>query len=186
MPLSVSLSIEGDTTVIELTGELDAKTAPEFHQTIEKAAGHGTGTVEIRMAGVGYMASAGLRSLVPPARAVDRREDRAHSRDQFRQGRGGPAARDEQRLAGHEGKNGECAVQPFGGRGHLLLGHRRRLILHLLSDGANLLSYEICRLPNALPDALARCLHSMSGGVARDFQRDSPVVIHIGIVTHAP
>ncbi|MET9962166.1 STAS domain-containing protein [Streptomyces sp. NPDC006326] len=64
MPLSVSLSIDGDTTVIELAGELDANTAPEFHQTIEKAAGHGTTTVEIRMAGVGYMASAGLRSLV--------------------------------------------------------------------------------------------------------------------------
>ncbi|MBZ9594812.1 MULTISPECIES: STAS domain-containing protein [Streptomyces] len=64
MPLSVSLSIEGDTTVIELSGELDAKTAPDFHRTIEKAAGHGTTTVEIRMAGVGYMASAGLRSLV--------------------------------------------------------------------------------------------------------------------------
>ncbi|QES51095.1 anti-sigma factor antagonist [Streptomyces venezuelae] len=64
MPLSVSLSIEGDTTVIELTGELDAGTAPDFHQTIEKAAGHGTATVEINMAGVGYMASAGLRSLV--------------------------------------------------------------------------------------------------------------------------
>ncbi|MEV8534069.1 STAS domain-containing protein [Streptomyces sp. NPDC051211] len=64
MPLSVSLSIEGDTTVIELKGELDASTAPDFHQTIEKAAGHGTTTVEIKMAGVGYMASAGLRSLV--------------------------------------------------------------------------------------------------------------------------
>ncbi|MCX5587986.1 STAS domain-containing protein [Streptomyces erythrochromogenes] len=64
MPLSVSLSIEGDTTVIELSGELDAKTAPDFHRTIEKAAGHGTTIVEIRMAGVGYMASAGLRSLV--------------------------------------------------------------------------------------------------------------------------
>ncbi|WP_030769757.1 STAS domain-containing protein [Streptomyces sp. NRRL F-2664] len=64
MPLSVSLSIVGDTTVIELSGELDAETAPDFHRTIEKAAGHGTTTVEIRMAGVGYMASAGLRSLV--------------------------------------------------------------------------------------------------------------------------
>ncbi|KJY21044.1 MULTISPECIES: STAS domain-containing protein [Streptomyces] len=64
MPLSVSLSIEGDTTVIDLSGELDAETAPDFHQTIEKAAGHGTTTIEIRMAGVGYMASAGLRSLV--------------------------------------------------------------------------------------------------------------------------
>ncbi|MFD6228258.1 STAS domain-containing protein [Streptomyces sp. NPDC060232] len=64
MPLSVSLSIKGDTTVIELAGELDAETAPDFHQTIEKAAGHGSTTVEIRMADVGYMASAGLRSLV--------------------------------------------------------------------------------------------------------------------------
>lgn len=64
MPLSVTLSITGDTTVIELNGELDANTAPDFHQTLEKAAGHGTTTVEIRMAGVGYMASAGLRSLV--------------------------------------------------------------------------------------------------------------------------
>ncbi|WP_415947781.1 STAS domain-containing protein [Streptomyces sp. KLOTTS4A1] len=64
MPLSVSLSVDGDVTVIELAGELDAHTAPDFHQTIEKAAGHGTTTVEIRMHGVSYMASAGLRSLV--------------------------------------------------------------------------------------------------------------------------
>lgn len=64
MPLSISLIVADDTAVIELAGELDAQTAPEFHETIEKAAGHGTGTVEIRMAGVGYMASAGLRSLV--------------------------------------------------------------------------------------------------------------------------
>ena len=64
MPLSISLTVADDTAVIELAGELDAQTAPEFHETIEKAAGHGTGTVEIRMAGVGYMASAGLRSLV--------------------------------------------------------------------------------------------------------------------------
>ncbi|MFF4042414.1 MULTISPECIES: STAS domain-containing protein [unclassified Streptomyces] len=64
MPLSVSLSVDGDVAVIELTGELDAHTAPDFHQTIEKAAAHGTATVEIRMHRVGYMASAGLRSLV--------------------------------------------------------------------------------------------------------------------------
>jgi anti-sigma B factor antagonist len=64
MPLAVSLSLEADTAVIELSGELDANTAPDFHQTIEKAAGHGTGAVEIRMAGLTYMASAGLRSLV--------------------------------------------------------------------------------------------------------------------------
>lgn len=64
MPLSVSLSVDGDVAVIELSGELDARTAPDFHQTIEKAAAHGTTVVEIRMHRLGYMASAGLRSLV--------------------------------------------------------------------------------------------------------------------------
>ena len=64
MPLSVSLSVDGDVAVIELAGELDAQTAPDFHQTIEKAAAHGTGTVEIRLHQLSYMASAGLRSLV--------------------------------------------------------------------------------------------------------------------------
>ncbi|GGK63327.1 hypothetical protein Sme01_05450 [Sphaerisporangium melleum] len=64
MPLSVSLSVDGDISVIELIGELDAHTAPEFHESIEKAAAHGTAIVEIRMHEVAYMASAGLRSLV--------------------------------------------------------------------------------------------------------------------------
>ena len=64
MPLSLSFSSTADTSVIELTGELDASTAAEFHESIEKAAARGPATVEIRMAGLTYMASAGLRSLV--------------------------------------------------------------------------------------------------------------------------
>ncbi|MEZ0067889.1 anti-sigma B factor antagonist [Streptacidiphilus sp. MAP12-20] len=64
MPLSISYSSSADTSVIELAGELDASTAGELHEVIEKASARGLGTVEIRMAKVGYMASAGLRSLV--------------------------------------------------------------------------------------------------------------------------
>lgn len=64
MPLTLSFSSTPDTSIIELVGELDATTAADFHETIEKAASRGLATVEIRMTGLTYMASAGLRSLV--------------------------------------------------------------------------------------------------------------------------
>lgn len=64
MPLTLSFSNTADTSIIELVGELDATTAGDFHETIEKAASRGLATVEIRMTGLTYMASAGLRSLV--------------------------------------------------------------------------------------------------------------------------
>jgi anti-anti-sigma factor len=64
MPLFLSFSNTEDTSVIHLSGELDASTAAEFHESIEQAAARGLATVEIRMVQLTYMASAGLRSLV--------------------------------------------------------------------------------------------------------------------------
>ncbi|MGF1425305.1 STAS domain-containing protein [Kitasatospora sp. LaBMicrA B282] len=64
MPLSVSVSTSRDTATIELVGELDAASAPAFHDTIEQAAAAGVSTVLIRAHALTYLASAGLRSLV--------------------------------------------------------------------------------------------------------------------------
>lgn len=64
MPFSVSVTTAADIATIELSGELDASSAPAFHDTIEKAAAAGVSQVAIRAHGLTYMASAGLRSLV--------------------------------------------------------------------------------------------------------------------------
>ena len=49
---------------ITLTGELDANTAQPFKTEIEKAAAHQARRVVLLMAGLDYMASAGVRVLV--------------------------------------------------------------------------------------------------------------------------
>ncbi|MFD4138610.1 STAS domain-containing protein [Streptomyces sp. NPDC058572] len=64
MALSVSVTTSTDTATINLVGELDASSAPAFHDTIEKAAVAGVTHVVIRAHELTYMASAGLRSLV--------------------------------------------------------------------------------------------------------------------------
>ncbi|GAA2752360.1 STAS domain-containing protein [Kitasatospora cinereorecta] len=64
MPFSASVTTSADIATIELIGELDAASAPAFHDTIEQAATAGVGEVVIRAHRLTYMASAGLRSLV--------------------------------------------------------------------------------------------------------------------------
>ncbi|MFI6470483.1 STAS domain-containing protein [Streptomyces sp. NPDC050516] len=64
MSFSATLSVADDIATIVLTGELDASTAPRFHDLIDDAAGSGAGRLEIRAEQLGYLSSAGLRSLV--------------------------------------------------------------------------------------------------------------------------
>jgi anti-anti-sigma factor len=64
VPLHVSVHTSRSTATIELVGELDAASAPAFHDTIEQAAAAGVSEVVIRASELTYMASAGLRSLV--------------------------------------------------------------------------------------------------------------------------
>ncbi|MFI8461638.1 STAS domain-containing protein [Kitasatospora sp. NPDC085464] len=64
MALTVSVTTSTDTATISLVGELDAASAPAFHDTIEQAAAAGVTHVLIEANRLTYMASAGLRSLV--------------------------------------------------------------------------------------------------------------------------
>jgi anti-anti-sigma factor len=64
VPLSVSVHTSSSTATILLVGELDAASAPAFHDTIEQAAAAGVSEVIIQANELTYMASAGLRSLV--------------------------------------------------------------------------------------------------------------------------
>jgi anti-anti-sigma factor len=49
---------------ITLDGELDALSAPEFRDTVEKAASEGAKRLVLRVETLTYMASAGLRALI--------------------------------------------------------------------------------------------------------------------------
>ncbi|GGV65091.1 anti-sigma factor antagonist [Streptomyces sp. NPDC059900] len=64
MAFDVRLRINDKVATIELKGELDASTAGEFHETVGKAAGAGAVELVIRAEQLGYLSSAGLRSLV--------------------------------------------------------------------------------------------------------------------------
>jgi anti-anti-sigma factor len=59
-----TLSSDADTATILLAGELDASTAPRFHDAIDTAAATGAGRLVIQAEGLTYIASAGLRALV--------------------------------------------------------------------------------------------------------------------------
>ncbi|WP_214412400.1 STAS domain-containing protein [Sphaerisporangium fuscum] len=64
MAFTATLSTDTGTATIHLAGELDASTAPLFHDAIEKAAATGAGRLVIHAADLTYIASAGLRALV--------------------------------------------------------------------------------------------------------------------------
>jgi anti-anti-sigma factor len=61
---NASLTTTPGTATIEIAGELDASTAPLFHETIDAAAASGATKLVILAAELTYMSSAGLRSLV--------------------------------------------------------------------------------------------------------------------------
>ncbi|AZM60762.1 MULTISPECIES: anti-sigma factor antagonist [unclassified Streptomyces] len=64
MSFDVRLRVDERTAVIDLSGELDAATAPRFHETIDAAATAGAIELVIHARQLSYLSSAGLRSLV--------------------------------------------------------------------------------------------------------------------------
>ncbi|WP_328661952.1 anti-sigma factor antagonist [Streptomyces sp. NBC_00334] len=64
MAFDVRLRINDKIATIDVAGELDASTAGEFHDTVGQAAGAGAVELVIRAERLGYLSSAGLRSLV--------------------------------------------------------------------------------------------------------------------------
>lgn len=64
MAFTVYSSFEGEVAKLTLAGRLDANTAPQFQQEIERAAQQQPRIVALFMADLEYMASAGIRMLV--------------------------------------------------------------------------------------------------------------------------
>ncbi|MQY35648.1 hypothetical protein SRB17_36290 [Streptomyces sp. RB17] len=58
------LSVTEGIATIEIKGELDASTAPRFHDLVDQAAEEGAVRLEIDARALDYLSSAGLRSLV--------------------------------------------------------------------------------------------------------------------------
>lgn len=64
MTFASALTVSQDTATIRLAGELDARTAPDFHKTVENAAGLAIQRLVIAVHELEYISSAGLRSLI--------------------------------------------------------------------------------------------------------------------------
>jgi anti-anti-sigma factor len=65
MAFDVKSHIDGDTAIMTLSGELDGAAAPDFRSSIEAlAGGDEVNRLVLRLDGLSYMASAGLRALV--------------------------------------------------------------------------------------------------------------------------
>jgi anti-anti-sigma factor len=64
MALNISVAQSPDEAIIKLSGELDAATAPQFKQAVEKAAESKPKRLVFLMGELEFMASAGLRMLI--------------------------------------------------------------------------------------------------------------------------
>ncbi|MFG2121551.1 STAS domain-containing protein [Streptomyces sp. NPDC048710] len=64
MSFDGKLSVSEGIATIEIKGELDASTAPRFHDLVDQAAEQGAVRLEIDARSLDYLSSAGLRSLV--------------------------------------------------------------------------------------------------------------------------
>ncbi len=57
-----AVTVEG--TVISLSGDLDAHTAPQLDEAVDTALGAGDGDLVLEMESVGFVDSSGLRSMI--------------------------------------------------------------------------------------------------------------------------
>jgi anti-sigma B factor antagonist len=64
------------TTVLSVVGAVDSNTAPELQQALLRATETSTGSVELDLAKVSYLSSAGLRALLMAAKALQKRSER--------------------------------------------------------------------------------------------------------------
>ncbi len=64
MTFQTTMAIAGDVTTVQLTGELDATSAPVFRDILERAAQGSVARLVLDVTELTYMSSAGLRGLV--------------------------------------------------------------------------------------------------------------------------
>ena len=64
------------TTVLSVVGAVDSNTAPELQQALLRVTENSTGAVELDLAKVSYLSSAGLRALLMAAKVLQKRSER--------------------------------------------------------------------------------------------------------------
>ena len=74
--LEVTLQSSESAVVLHATGRVDRNTASELQEPLLRAAEAPTGAVELDLAEVSYMSSAGLRVLLQAAKALQKRRER--------------------------------------------------------------------------------------------------------------
>jgi anti-sigma B factor antagonist len=74
--LKITLQHLESAVVLHAMGRVDGNTAPQLQEPLLCAAEAPTGTVELDLAEVSYMSSAGLRVLLQAAKALQKRGER--------------------------------------------------------------------------------------------------------------
>ena len=74
--LEITLQHLQSTVVLHAVGSVDSNTAPELQEALLRATDGATGAVELDLAEVSYMSSAGLRALLLAAKALQKRGER--------------------------------------------------------------------------------------------------------------
>jgi anti-anti-sigma factor len=74
--LEITLQHLQSTVVLHAVGSVDSNTAPELQEALLRATDGATGAVELDLAEVSYMSSAGLRALLLAAKALQKRSER--------------------------------------------------------------------------------------------------------------
>lgn len=74
--LEITLQSLQSTVVLHVVGPVDNNTAPQLQEALLRAAEAPTGAVELDLAQVSYMSSAGLRVLLQAAKALQKRGER--------------------------------------------------------------------------------------------------------------
>jgi anti-anti-sigma factor len=74
--LEITLEHLQSTIVLHVAGAVDSNTAPELQEALLRATAAPTGAVELDLAKVSYMSSAGLRALLLAAKALQKRGER--------------------------------------------------------------------------------------------------------------
>ena len=66
---------QGDKTILNITGRVDTKTAPEFQKTIDDALDNNEIVLELNFKDVEYLSSAGLRAILYAQKKVNTIQD---------------------------------------------------------------------------------------------------------------
>jgi anti-anti-sigma factor len=74
--LEITLQHLESGVVLHAAGRVDSNTAPQLQEPLLRAAEAPTGAVELDLAEVSYMSSAGLRVLLQAAKALQKRSER--------------------------------------------------------------------------------------------------------------